>query len=279
MPQQPDITVYFLQASRSIRTVWLLEELNLPYKLEFADRQNQKAPQEFKDASGNPLGKFPSIKDGDLTVHESGAITECVLLLRFPFLCIVLACHILALSFSHGTSTRDVPRIHATSHEQAADTQQTRYICDNYDAAHKMIPTDRALRAKTQTFIHAAEGTLALHALAVLYFRWNVPATLREANPDAIAEAEAKLSVNVQKDMDWLEGALASSGGPFLVGKEVTAADVMMAFSAQFTIARGLGTQGRKWPGVDAWLERCEGLEAYKRAVARSGHTLYPKTT
>lgn len=72
----PKITVYFLQASRSIRTVWLLEELGLPYKIEFADRVNQKAPQEFKDRSGNPLGKFPTLVDGDLTIWESGNITE-----------------------------------------------------------------------------------------------------------------------------------------------------------------------------------------------------------
>lgn len=72
----PDITVYFLQASRSIRTVWLLEELGLPYNIEFADRVKQKAPDDFKKKSGNPLGKFPTLKDGDLTVLESGAITE-----------------------------------------------------------------------------------------------------------------------------------------------------------------------------------------------------------
>ena len=72
----PHITVYFLQASRSIRVVWLLEELGVPYNLEFADRVNQKAPQPFKDASGNPLGKFPTLKDGDLVVWESGNIVE-----------------------------------------------------------------------------------------------------------------------------------------------------------------------------------------------------------
>lgn len=72
----PRITVYFLQASRSIRTVWLLEELGISYELEFADRIRQKAPQDFKDASENPLGKFPTIKDKDLVVYESGAITE-----------------------------------------------------------------------------------------------------------------------------------------------------------------------------------------------------------
>jgi len=74
----PDITVYFLQASRSIRIVWLLEELGLPYELEFSDRVNQKAPDDFKQKSGNPLGKFPTLKDGDVTIWESGAITESV---------------------------------------------------------------------------------------------------------------------------------------------------------------------------------------------------------
>ena len=74
----PDITLYFLQASRCIRTAWQLEELGLDYKLEFTERENGKAPQAFKDASGDALGKFPLIKDGELIVTESGAIAEYV---------------------------------------------------------------------------------------------------------------------------------------------------------------------------------------------------------
>jgi glutathione S-transferase len=50
----PPITLYFLQASRCIRTAWLLEELGLDYELVFSDRVNQKAPEDFKLASGNP---------------------------------------------------------------------------------------------------------------------------------------------------------------------------------------------------------------------------------
>jgi hypothetical protein len=74
----PEITLYFLQASRSIRTAWQLEELGLDYKLEFSERVNGAAPQHFKDASSDALGKFPLLKDGELIVGESGAIAEYV---------------------------------------------------------------------------------------------------------------------------------------------------------------------------------------------------------
>jgi glutathione S-transferase len=89
----PPITLYFLQASRCIRTAWLLEELGLDYELQFADRTAaSKAPDEFKAASGNPLGKFPTLRDGALVVHESGAITECVTTLPVCSLMCVRVC-------------------------------------------------------------------------------------------------------------------------------------------------------------------------------------------
>ncbi len=78
MSQSPDITLYFLQASRSIRIAWLLEELGLEYKNVFFPRENNKAPADFKTQSGNTLGKAPCLKDGGLTIGESGAITEYV---------------------------------------------------------------------------------------------------------------------------------------------------------------------------------------------------------
>lgn len=71
-----DLTLYFLQASRSIRTAWLLEELGLDYKLEFAERENGIASQSFKEKSGDALGKFPYLLDGELGIAESGAQAE-----------------------------------------------------------------------------------------------------------------------------------------------------------------------------------------------------------
>ena len=75
----PNITLYFLQMSRAIRTAWLLEELQLDYKCEFSNRENRVAPTAFKQAiikAGNPLGKSPTLIDDGLVISESGTISE-----------------------------------------------------------------------------------------------------------------------------------------------------------------------------------------------------------
>ena len=75
----PNITLYFLQASRAIRIAWLLEELKLDYKCEFSNRENGVAPSAFKEAimkAGNPLGKSPTLVEDDIVISESGAISE-----------------------------------------------------------------------------------------------------------------------------------------------------------------------------------------------------------
>ena len=75
--KKPELTLYFLQCSRSIRVAWLLEELALPYTLKFYDREpSGAAPAAFVEACGASMGKAPVLKDGDLIIQESGAITE-----------------------------------------------------------------------------------------------------------------------------------------------------------------------------------------------------------
>ena len=73
------ITVHHLENSRSHRLLWLLEELDLPYKVKryARDRKTLLAPPELKKV--HPLGKSPVISDGDITVAESGAIIEYLL--------------------------------------------------------------------------------------------------------------------------------------------------------------------------------------------------------
>lgn len=70
------ITLHHLNKSRSKRIIWLLEELNVEYKITPYQRDSVTflAPPELK--SIHPLGKSPVIEDDDLIVTESGAITE-----------------------------------------------------------------------------------------------------------------------------------------------------------------------------------------------------------
>jgi glutathione S-transferase len=73
------ITVHHLDNSRSQRTLWLLEELGLDYRVERyrRDPQTMLAPPELRRI--HPLGKSPILVDDDLTVAESGAIIEYLL--------------------------------------------------------------------------------------------------------------------------------------------------------------------------------------------------------
>ena len=79
MSSSPNITLFFLGASRAIRIAWLLEELSLPYELVAAPRgPNGLATPEFKQKIPTRMGKSPAIKDGEVVVQESGAIVEYV---------------------------------------------------------------------------------------------------------------------------------------------------------------------------------------------------------
>lgn len=231
----PNITLYFLNASRSIRIAFLLEALNLPYTLDSADRApNGLAPPDFKArirAAGQALGKSPTLVDGDIVISESGAIVE--------------------------------------------------YLLDAYDTDHNLMPPleDAAGCAKVHEWLHAAEGTFMVPAMPVLYTRWHVP----EDVPDReklLAVLEEKFSANVHNSFGWLEGELRAQkerGSGWLVGKGLTAADIMLQFSVQFIMERKLAVGGRgegKWPEVEDWLQRTESVDAYRKAVDKTGYTL-----
>ena len=69
------IKLYHAAMTRSVRIIWLLEELGLPYelvKLDFFGGELKKPAY----LSKNPLGKVPAIEDGDVLMFESGAIIE-----------------------------------------------------------------------------------------------------------------------------------------------------------------------------------------------------------
>jgi len=66
------IKLYHAQLTRSIRVLWLLEELGIPYELATVAFK----PPRHSFEQDTPTGKFPAIQDGDLVMFESGAIVE-----------------------------------------------------------------------------------------------------------------------------------------------------------------------------------------------------------
>ncbi|KIE84782.1 glutathione S-transferase [Acinetobacter pittii] len=73
------IILHHLNASRSFRILWLLEEINQPYELKsyLRDKTTNLAPQELK--SIHPLGKSPVIELNGKVIAESGAIVEILI--------------------------------------------------------------------------------------------------------------------------------------------------------------------------------------------------------
>jgi glutathione S-transferase len=74
----PQITIYHLEGRRSERIVWLMEELGLPYTLEFT-RGNLGASMAAIRAVNPGMPVAPTVKIGDQVVVESGAIIETIL--------------------------------------------------------------------------------------------------------------------------------------------------------------------------------------------------------
>ena len=70
------LVVHHLNNSRSQRVLWLLEELGVPYEITaLRARRGDDAGAGVARAI-HPLGKSPVIRDGDVTLAESGAILE-----------------------------------------------------------------------------------------------------------------------------------------------------------------------------------------------------------
>jgi len=70
--------IYHAPNTRSVRIVWLCEELGLDYELEMfkLGDASMRDPEYLKV---HPMGRVPSLDDGDVSIFESGAIVEYIL--------------------------------------------------------------------------------------------------------------------------------------------------------------------------------------------------------
>jgi glutathione S-transferase len=68
------LKLYHCKGARSLRPLWTLEEMGIPYELEVMGFP----PRLFREnyLSINPLGTVPAMTDGDLTMTESAGICQ-----------------------------------------------------------------------------------------------------------------------------------------------------------------------------------------------------------
>ena len=88
---------------------------------------------------------------------------------------------------------------------------------------------------------------------------------------DALPELEQRLGNNVRLDLQYIEDSLAKKGSGYLVGNDLTLADIQLSFSVLFVLVRGLGA---KWAEADLphskkWIKMLLAREACQKAIAQ----------
>jgi glutathione S-transferase len=197
------ITLYHSPRTRSVRILWLLEELGIPYRLETVDF----VPPATVFAQRTPSGKFPAIEDGEIRMFESGAILE--------------------------------------------------YILERYGKGRLAPPPGTAARAAFLQWVHFAEAT-AFPPIANM--AWH---TMFRRDADQIPGAMADYRGWTLAALDVLERALA--GRDYLLGDELSGADIMMGYTV--ICAKWFGLLDERHPNLSAYLGRLEERPAFRRTV------------
>ena len=70
--------LYYARNSRAVRVAWLLEELELSYEIESFELGSPDMRSDTYRAL-HPMGRVPTLVDGDITLFESGAIIQYLL--------------------------------------------------------------------------------------------------------------------------------------------------------------------------------------------------------
>ncbi|KAK2796488.1 hypothetical protein FQN50_009533 [Emmonsiellopsis sp. PD_5] len=232
------LTIHHLTHSQSERIIWLAEELQIPYTYVQHTRDPIFAPQSLKDL--HPSGTAPVIIDdpSPLTgtrvfLAESGAIVEYLLA-------------------AYGNSKNNgVPRLART-------------------------PADGEEYVQYLSWLHFANGSAQPALMRLMLARRMVGTTATEAQEGNAMALQQQRQYMLQmgeakweKVVEMYEARLAETGA-YLVGSELTAADIMAFFT--LTTMRGycpVRFDGERHRALLAYLERVGGREGYKRAMER----------
>jgi glutathione S-transferase len=131
------------------------------------------------------------------------------------------------------------------------------YIQRKYGGGKLGPPAGEAASEKYKEWLHYAEGSAMLPLMLNMYV-------------GRLGEAGAPLQPRIQSEManhlGYVEGSLA--GRDWLMGKDITAADIQMSFVGE--VARAMG-QMDKYPNIKGWVDRFQARPAYQRSLEKGG--------
>lgn len=122
-------------------------------------------------------------------------------------------------------------------------------------------------RGDIEAWISFSEGMM-VHTLAAVYPRWF-------ADPTTAHVIEDNMTANIQNNLNLLELTLsAPNANAYLVAGRLTAADIMCAFSAEYTfyMDTGISSAGKRkedWPKTVEWLKSLSKLQSYRNALEK----------
>jgi len=104
-------------------------------------------------------------------------------------------------------------------------------------------------------WLHYSEGSAMLPLMLALYV-----GRLGEAG----APLQPRIESETANHLGYVEAAL--EGRDWLVGDDLTAADVQMSFVGEIAKSRGAA-----YPNITAWVDRFQARPAYRRALEKGG--------
>jgi glutathione S-transferase len=200
------ITLHHLETSRSSRIIWLLEALGLDYDLVTHKREpDMRAPDALKQI--HPLGKAPTIVDGDLVLAESGTIL--------------------------------------------------RHLAERYGGGRFAPPAGTDAAAVHAEWLDYAESSLMTPVMIKLIGRGagGLPPALDQYATSQLDRALGYLAKGIGK-------------GPFLMGDELTLADIQMSYCVAVLEVGGV-LEGH--PALQAYWQRLRADPGFARMIAVGG--------
>lgn len=135
------------------------------------------------------------------------------------------------------------------------------YLIRHYGKGKLQPATDSPAYDEYVQWLHYAESSAMLPLMLNLYV-------------GRLGEAGAPLHPRIESEManhlGFLDRSLA--GKQFLVGNELSGADIEMSFVAEVA-----GVMGKRaaYPNLDAWIKRLHERPAYKKALEKGGAYAY----